>query len=97
MMSGMDFRARSWPAALLAGFLVLAGCGPAGDSAPDSSEVVIHRGNGGDPQTLDPARAQGTHAFNVLTDLYEGLLGIDASGGIINAAAKSWTVSDDGL
>jgi oligopeptide transport system substrate-binding protein len=97
MMTGMEFRAPFWPAVLLACFLVVGGCGPAGDTATGSSEIVVHRGNGGDPQTLDPAKAQGTHAFNVLTDLYEGLLGIDASGNIINAAASSWTVSDDGL
>jgi ABC-type oligopeptide transport system substrate-binding subunit len=95
--AGMDFRARLVPAALLAGVIVLTGCGPAGDGGPGTGDVVVHRGNGGDPQTLDPARAQDTHAFNVLTDLYEGLLGIDASGRIITAAAADWTVSEDGL
>ena len=93
----MDFRARVIPAIVLAGVFALPACGPAVDGGTESDEVVVHRGNGGDPQTLDPARAQDTHAFNVLTDLYDGLLGIDASGGIINAAAESWSVSDDGL
>jgi ABC-type oligopeptide transport system substrate-binding subunit len=97
MMIGMDFRARLVPALLLAGFVVLAGCGPAGDTGGHSGETVVHRGNGGDPQSLDPAKAQDTHAFSVLTDLYEGLLGVDASGAIINAAAESWSISDDGL
>ena len=59
--------------------------------------MIVHRGNGGDAQTLDPARAQDEHTFNVLTDLYEGLLAIDAAGNIVNAAASSWEVSEDRL
>jgi len=75
--------------------------GPGSDRASESSAdfgtVIIHRGNGGDAQTLDPALAQDTHTFNVLTDLYEGLLATDATGNIVNAAASSWEVSEDGL
>jgi ABC-type oligopeptide transport system substrate-binding subunit len=97
MMIDMGAWAITFRVALLICCLVVAGCGPSAETGAEDSELVIHRGNGGDPQTLDPAKAQDTHSFNVLTDLYEGLLGIDASGGIINAAAESWSVSDDGL
>ena len=97
MMNGMDFRARLVPALLLAGLVVLAACGPTGDRGEAAGEIVVHRGIGGDAGTLDPAKAQDTHAFNVLSDLYEGLLGVDASGAIVNAAAESWSVSEDGL
>jgi len=48
----------------------------------DDAPVVLHRGNGGDPETLDPASAEDDHAFRVLTDLYEGLVTIDASGNV---------------
>jgi oligopeptide transport system substrate-binding protein len=79
----------------------LHGCGAGNDGVPEngtgSGAVIIHRGNGGDAQTLDPARAQDEHTFNVLADLYEGLLAIDASGNIVDAAASFWEVSDDGL
>lgn len=97
----MTVRAKSIVVLLLAAMFFLSGCGPGsgGKSAGngDSSAVIIQRGNGGDPQTLDPARAQDTHSFHVLEDLYEGLLGVDAAGRIVNAAASSWRVSEDGL
>jgi len=65
------------------------------DSLPPA--VVLRRGNGGDPQTLDPARAEDVQAFRVLLDLYEGLVVADADGEIIPGVAESWDVSSDGL
>lgn len=82
--------------ALLAGY----GCSPGGDGASrgdSDSTVTVRRGNGGEPGSLDPARAEGVHAFNVISDLYEGLLTLDASGDIVPGVAESWTVSGDGL
>ena len=78
---------------------ISSGCGADHKSADATGDgpIIVHRGNGGDAQTLDPARAQDEHTFNVLTDLYEGLLAIDAAGNIVNAAASAWEVSDDGL
>lgn len=76
--------------ALAAG--LLAGCGP-----PDDESTVLRRGNGGDPGTLDPALAQDEHAFNVLADLYEGLVAYGPGGELLPGAAASWTTSDDGL
>jgi len=70
---------------------------PACERSEDSASVVLRRGNGGDPETLDPARAEDIHAFRVLTDLYEGLVTIDASGNVIAGVAESWEVSSDGL
>lgn len=86
---------------LIAVLLVLAaGCdaGPpaAGIAAPETRQV-LRRGNGGDPGTLDPARAEDVHAFNVLADLYEGLVGYDADGSLIPAVAHEWQVAPDGL
>ena len=65
--------------------------------ASDASTTVLRRGNGGDPQTLDPAGAEDVHAFNVLADLYEGLVVVDAKGKVIPGVAESWSVSSDGL
>jgi len=59
--------------------------------------AVLRRGNGGDPQTLDPAKAEDVHAFRVLTDLFEGLVTLDASGHVAAGAAKRWELSEDGL
>lgn len=57
----------------------------------------LRRGNGGDPGSLDPVRAEDLHAYRVLGDLHEGLLTADADGGTAPGVAQSWTVSDDGL
>jgi len=100
-MAAMFSRAKSLAVLLLTAIVAVQGCGSGSDDgpegSPDSGSVIIHRGNGGDAQTLDPALAQDTHTFNVLTDLYEGLLGTDARGNIVNASAGSWEVSQDGL
>lgn len=76
----------------------LAGCGtPEPDAeAAGSAPSTLRRGNGGDPGSLDPALAEDLHAFNVLLDLYEGLLTVAADGSIVPGVAKSWTVSPDG-
>ena len=72
--------------------MILAACG-----ARTDDPSVLHRGNGGDPGSLDPALAQDEHAFNVLADLYEGLLTHGADGTIQPGVAERWTLSDDGL
>lgn len=65
-------------------------------SGAASAEVVLHRGNGGEPQTLDQAHTSIDVEANVLKDLYEGLTVYDAAGNITPGTAESWTVSDDG-
>lgn len=72
--------------------VVLSGCG---DSAGDTQ--VLRRGNGGEPGTLDPALAEDVHAFNVLRDLYEGLVTVAADGSLVPGVAWQWEISDDGL
>lgn len=80
--------------------VLVAGCdaGPPapGIAAPETRQL-LRRGNGGDSQTLDPARAEDVHAFNVLADIYEGLVGYDAEGKLVPAVAYDWQVSPDGL
>ncbi len=69
------------------------GCEPPGEAGGD----VLRRGNGGEPGTLDPAIAEDIHAFNILTDLYEGLIADTANGELVPGVAESWQLSDDGL
>jgi oligopeptide transport system substrate-binding protein len=58
---------------------------------------TLERGNGPEPDSLDAHRAQSLSAFNVLRDLYEGLVTEDADGRLVPGLAESWTVADDGL
>jgi oligopeptide transport system substrate-binding protein len=99
--------------ALVAAMLWLGGCGqdrPAGDAATaagaaaqgserprDFDASVLRRGNGPEPDTLDPQLARTDAAFNILRDLFEGLTAVSPDGSPVPAAAESWTVSADGL
>ena len=91
--------------------LFLFGCGPNTDNETASKgrlviggasgeelaeKQVFRKNNGSDPGTLDPHRAEGVPASNVLRDLYEGLVSEAANGDYIPGVAESWTISDDG-
>ncbi len=65
------------------------------DSATDETEV-FRRGNGAEPETLDPHRATGTPAYNVLRDLFEGLTTESVTADLEPGAAESWEISEDG-
>jgi oligopeptide transport system substrate-binding protein len=58
---------------------------------------TLRRGNGPEPDTLDPQRARTDASFNVLRDLFEGLTAVGPDGAAVPAAAESWSVSADGL
>ena len=60
------------------------------------AEVVLHRGNSGEPQTLDQHHTSINIEEFILKDLYEGLTIYDAKGEIVPGAAESWEVSEDG-
>ena len=83
--------------------LLLVACG--GESSSDSSSqnaastnegVVFHRGNGSEPDTLDPHRSEETSAAEVLRDLYEGLTTEDIDSNTVPGQAERWEVSDEG-
>ena len=65
--------------------------------AEHGSASTLRLGNGPEPETLDPHRAEGVSTANILRDLYEGLTALGADGQAIPAAAASWEVSADGL
>ncbi len=66
-------------------------------SWPAMAEMVLRRGNGTEPQTLDVHLAQGTPSSHIQRDLFEGLITEKADGTLIPGAAERWEVSDDGL
>lgn len=92
--------------ALLATVVVLGGCGNKDDNGEltarnkpltlDDGRTVLRRGNGAEPETLDPHQAQSVTASNILRDLYEGLVGEAPDGRLIPGAAERWEISSDG-
>lgn len=58
-----------------------------------SSEKILNRGNGSEPDSLNIHLAEGLNSHNVLRDLYEGLMTLDEQGKPIYGAASSHTVS----
>ncbi|WP_446831110.1 peptide ABC transporter substrate-binding protein [Candidatus Foliamicus sp.] len=100
-------RLTSLPTALAAA-LALSACGSqdmpvrhgpiGGETGEELAEVqILRRGNGTEPQTLDPHRAEGVPSSNILRDLFEGLVGEAPDGTLIPGAAESWEISADGL
>ena len=75
-------------AALVAGAaILLSGCGapesgsamgnmPVGGASGTelAAEQILNKNNGAEPQTLDPHRAEGVPASNILRDLFQGLV-----------------------
>lgn len=88
---------------------LLAGCAPEADSPArnaagsgakaeaDATEIVLRRGNGPEPDTLDPQRAEDESSRDIIRDLFEGLVGETPTGELTAGAAASWEVSEDGL
>ena len=62
-------------------------------TAPDR----LVRGNGPEPDSLDPQRARNVESANVLRDLYEGLTIVGPDGAPAPGVARAWSVSPDGL
>ena len=58
--------------------------------------TLLRRGNGPEPDTLDPQVARTDASFNILRDLFEGLTSVGPDGSAVPGAAESWTVSPDG-
>jgi ABC-type oligopeptide transport system substrate-binding subunit len=89
----MKRRPGAWLAALLAAGVVMAGCGPRTEPA---AAPELRRGNGSEPDSIDPQLARMEAAMTILRDTHEGLVSMAPDGSAIPGAAESWTVSDDG-
>ncbi len=59
--------------------------------------IVLRRGNGAEPESLDPHSARSEAALTILRDLYEGLTEIGPDGTPRLAAADQCDISPDGL
>jgi oligopeptide transport system substrate-binding protein len=70
---------------------------PPPGTAPAASIERLVRGNGPEPDSLDPQRARNVESANVLRDVFEGLTAIGREGEPVPAAAERWETSADGL
>jgi ABC-type oligopeptide transport system substrate-binding subunit len=90
-------RLKTFAAIAAAAVLLIAACGgPASDSPDAAKPLVLRRGLGGQPGSLDPHRAEDAFSYDVLRDLYEGLTASSPSGEVIPAAAETWRTADGG-
>jgi oligopeptide transport system substrate-binding protein len=64
---------------------------------PAVAEVVLNRGFGASPDTLDPQMNFGAREGWIQDDMYEGFVSYDTKGNLIPGAAEKWEASDDGL
>jgi oligopeptide transport system substrate-binding protein len=65
--------------------------------AVPAQAATLNRGNGGEPNSLDPHFVGGTYEANIVGDLLTGLTTLDAAARPIPGAADHWEVSPDGL
>ena len=64
-------------------------------TSQSAAEMIYHRGNTAEPETLDPSKASTTYEANILRDLFEGLVMPDAKANVMPGVAESWSISDD--
>jgi oligopeptide transport system substrate-binding protein len=71
------------------------------DGRPDPSILapvqILHRGNGAQPQGLDPHLTEGVPSANVQRDLFESLVVEAPDGSSVPGNAERWDISEDGL
>ena len=93
----------TWFAICAAALGALAACGDGAQTnkaaAPGAStgQVVLNRGNGAEPASLDPHRVNGNWEDHIVGDMILGLTTQDAKGEPIAGAAERWESSPDGL
>lgn len=81
-------------AAVLAAILLVCG---SGCKEKDGSGAIFKYDIAANPVTLDPQTANDSSAYEIIANLFEGLLKVDNNGDIQPAVAESYDVSDDGL
>ncbi|MGF0536694.1 peptide ABC transporter substrate-binding protein [Agrobacterium sp. ES01] len=65
-------------------------------ASPALAEAVLHRGNSGEPTSLDPAHISINIEGFIIYDLFEGLTIFGPDGKLQPGAAEKWDVSEDG-
>lgn len=96
MSKGSAFRLIALAADLFFAVLALALATEASHAGEAPHPMVWHRGELGDPGSLDPHKATTLIESNILGELFEGLVTHNASGDIIPGVAASWTVDQTG-
>jgi oligopeptide transport system substrate-binding protein len=79
--------------------LILSACSGGSSSsgaAGNTQQAVLLRGNGPEPDSLDPPRARATEGQTVLRDLCEGLTTLAKDASTAPGVATEWNVSADG-
>jgi oligopeptide transport system substrate-binding protein len=78
--------------------LALAGCGQGNFSArgAEGRAGTLRYALAQNPTTLDPGRAQGVDAIELLANVYEGLVAYDEQNRIEGRLAERWDLEDDG-
>ena len=79
-------------AAAFAGIILLSAC-----KKNDGTGYIFKYDIASNPVTLDPQTATDSASYEIISNMFEGLLKVDNEGNLQNAAAESYTVSDDGL
>jgi oligopeptide transport system substrate-binding protein len=69
---------------------------PSADAARQGAAQEV-RLPGIEPPTLDPGLAQDLASIDVIIQMFDGLVALDAAGGHQGVGASSWTISADGL
>lgn len=90
-MSSARLKTILWKCAVLgvvAGLMALTGVADAA--------MVLRRGNGGEPDTLDPTRSSAEWENNILGDIFMGLTADSADGRAVPGSAARWDISADG-
>ncbi len=80
-------------AAILAAGALFSACGP---KTQEGATAELRRGNGSEPDSIDPQLARMEAAMTILRDSYEGLVSMAPDGTPVPGAAESWIVSEDG-
>jgi oligopeptide transport system substrate-binding protein len=62
-----------------------------------SDNRTLNRGNGAEPDSLDPHKAQGIYESNIVGDMFVGLMTEDIASNPVPGAAVSYSASADGL
>ena len=78
---------------LLVGLATELSAGHADDIKP---KMTWHRGELGDPGSLDPHKATTVTESNIINELFEGLVALDAQGEIVPGIAESWSADPGG-
>jgi oligopeptide transport system substrate-binding protein len=71
--------------------------GPGANRHVISDNRTLNRGNGSEPDSLDPHKAQGLYENNIIGDMFAGLMTEDIASNPIPGAAVSYSASADGL